>query len=410
MNDAYGYRRGVDALWPDTGHLLSDEVTAELAALADGNDLSGRLADRSVELLRKSGYFGAPVPRDFEGFGASLAECCALQRRLGAADPALAIAVNMHLFSVGVVVEHWTRARDESWLLLEAIASQHRIVASAFAEPGLNGSLTRSRTTARRDGDVWVVNGVKTPCSLAERSDLLCLQMIDEAGGPESLLVALVVNGSPGVSVERTWNTLGMRASESDSVRFTDCRIPDDMIFHRSEPGSLGDEVFAAGLGWFCTTATACYLGVVSAAVDQARAALARSRVNHLGAARAHLPSFQSALGEILSAVLPLEAATAGLARRLDERDVDPRGLLPAALALKDQAARTAVQAVELAAELVGVASYSATGAASRLIRDVQAARYHPPTRFATRQLLGRWALGLPWSFELAELPTEGAS
>ncbi|MFE8945380.1 acyl-CoA dehydrogenase family protein [Streptomyces sp. NPDC007856] len=410
MNDDYDYRRGFDAPWPDTEHLLPERVTAQLAALAEENDASGRLADRSIELLRENGYFGAPVPKDFEGGGASVTECCALQRRIGAADPALAIAVNMHLFSVGVVVEHWRRERDESWLLLEAIASQNRIVASAFAEPGLNGSLTRSNTTARRVGDNWITNGVKVPCSLAERSDLLCLQMVDEAGGPESLLVALVVNGSPGVDVERTWNTLGMRASESDTVRFTDCEIPDDMVFHRSEPGSLGDEVFAAGLGWFCATATACYLGVVAGAVDQARTALARSRISHLDAARAELPSFQSALGDIVSSVLPLEAATAGLARQLDEHRTDPRSLVPAMLALKDQAAQTAVRAVEQAAELVGVASYSATGPASRLVRDVQAARFHPPTRFATRQLLGRWALGLPWSFELAERPTEGAS
>ncbi|OKI09452.1 hypothetical protein A6A06_01745 [Streptomyces sp. CB02923] len=408
MSTAYDYRNGTAALWPDTQHLVPDTAIKELTALAAENDRRGRLADRSIDVLRDCGYFGAPVPRAFEGGGASLTECCALQRRIGAADPALAVAVNMHLFSVGVVVENWHRERDDSWFLLEAIASQNRIVGSAFAEPGLGGSLTRSNCRARKDGNDWIVNGVKVPCSLAERSDLLCLQMIDEAGGPESLLVALVVTDSPGIEVERTWNTLGMRASESDTVRFTDCRIPDDVVFHRSPPGETGDEVFAAGLGWFCTTATACYLGVVSAAVEEARTALGRASISHLNASRADLPSFQSALGEILSAVLPMEAACAGLARRLDERITDPRSLTPALLALKHQAAETAVRAVETAAELVGVASYAADGTAARLLRDVHAARFHPPTRFATRQLLGRWALDLPWGFELRERPAEG--
>ncbi|MGW6015207.1 acyl-CoA dehydrogenase family protein [Streptomyces sp. NPDC055210] len=406
--DAYDYRRGIRAIWPETERLLPTSVTEKLAGLAERNDRTGRLSDSSVEALREAGWFGLPVPREFEGGGGSIEECCALQRRIGAADPALAIAVNMHLFSVGVLVEHWRRERDESWMLLEAIAGQQRIVGNAFAEPGLAGALTRSHCTARRAGKEWRVNGVKVPCSLAERSDLLCLQLRDEAGGPESLLVALVATDSPGITVERTWNTLGMRASESDTVRLRDCAIPDELVFHRTRPGSQGDEVFAAGLGWFCVSTTACYLGLISAAVDQARAALENSRITHLGAARSELPSFQSALGALLVDVLPLEAACAGLARQLDARTADPRSLTPALLALKCRAAELATRAVEATSELVGVASYAATGTASRLLRDAHAARFHPPTRFATRQLLGRWALGLPFTFELTERPGLG--
>nr|BFF04724.1 hypothetical protein GCM10020241_63990 [Streptoalloteichus tenebrarius] len=139
--------------------------------------------------------------------------------------------------------------------------------------------------------------------------------------------------------------------------------------------------------------------------MDQARAALSRARINHLDATRAELPSFQSALGEIMTALLPMDAACAGLARKLGEHEADSRSLLPAMLALKLQAATQAIRAVELTTELVGVGSYSAKGTASRLLRDVHAARYHPPTSFVTRQLLGRWALGLPWNFDLNEHP-----
>ena len=405
MTDPFGYERGIAAIWPDTDHLLPADAVKELAGLTEANDRAGRLDDRSVQVLRETGYFGLPVPTDFEGGGASLVECCAVQRRIGAADPALAIAVNMHLFSVGVIVEHWHRARDEAWMLLEAIATQRRIVASAFAEPGLGGALVRSTCTAERDGDEWVLNGIKVPCSLAERSDLLCLQVQDTAGGEDSLLVALLATDSPGVEVVRTWDTLGMRASESDTVRLTDVRLPDRLVFHRSTPGYDGDEVFAAGVGWFCVTATAAYLGVVQAAVDEARRALSTSRLAHLDAARADLPSFQSLLGDVVAAVLPMEAACAGLARLLDERAVDPRSLLPSMLALKHEAAAVTTRAVEAAAELVGVRSYSSGGTASRLWRDAQAARYHPPTRVATRQILGRWALGHQFGFELAERP-----
>lgn len=101
------------------------------------------------------------------------------------------------------------------------------------------------------------------------------------------------------------------------------------------------------------------------------------TRLEHLGATRAQLPSFQSALGGILASVLPLEAACAGLARRLDRRDVDPRSLVPAALALEHQAAEIGVRAVETAAELVGVRSYGSGGAIAVRRFDVACDREH---------------------------------
>lgn len=405
MTDPYAFEAARMSAWSDTSHFISQDAVDELASHAEENDRSGRLADRSIDVLREAGYFGLPVPQEFEGRGASIVECCAVQRRIAAADPALAIATTMHLFSVGVVVEHWERSRDESWLLLEAIASQQRIVGNAFAEPGLAGALTRSNCVARRSGKNWILDGLKMPCSLAERSDLLCLQMKDEEGGPDSLMVALLATRSPGITTERTWNTLGMRATESDSVRFDQCEFSDDLVFHRTEPGSQSDEVFAAGIGWFCVASTAAYLGVISAVIDESRKALGASRIVHLDASRAQLPSFQSALGDIMAEVLPMEWACAGLARQLGEKGSDPRTLIPSMLALKQQAAQLATTAVERASELVGVASYAADGKVARLLRDAHAARYHPPTRFATRQLLGRWALGLPFGFELDEKP-----
>src|SRR5438445_192126 len=139
-----------DRLWPPTEGLIPGESLAAIGAAAAAGDETGRVPDESLEAVRASGYLGLPVPKEFEGGGASALECCAVQRRLAAADPALALALNMHLFSMGVMVAHWRRERDTSWLLLEAIATQNRLVASAFAEPGLSGSFLRSHCRARR--------------------------------------------------------------------------------------------------------------------------------------------------------------------------------------------------------------------------------------------------------------------
>lgn len=409
-DDAYAVSASEAALWPDTSEFLSPEALATIASAAPDADAAGQVPEESFQALRDSGYLSMPVPTEFEGGGATLLQCAAAQRRLAIADPALAIGTNMHLFSLGVMVEHWRRAKDNSWLLLEAIATQRRLVASAFAEPGLAGSLLRSHCTATPVEKGYQVSGVKMPCSLAARSDLLCLQLQLPEDGDESLLVALVPTDSPGVRVKRTWDTLGMRASESDTVILTDCVIPEDLVFHRCRPGFDADEVFAAGLVWFCITATATYLGLASELLTRVRQALHKSRVRHLDAVRAELPSVQTALGELTASLATQELACAGLARTMDHPGTDPRGLLPAALGLKHTTVDVCTRLVGEAAELVGAQSYGRRGPFERFLRDVQAVRFHPPTRLATRQMLGRWALGFPFSFELDERPVRTAS
>ncbi len=76
-------------------------------------------------------------------------------------------------------------------------------------------------------------------------------------------MMAMLPARTPGIHVERTLDALGMRGSASDTLIFDDCFVPDELIFSRSGPGFADDEVFAAGLVWFCVTTTATYLGIV---------------------------------------------------------------------------------------------------------------------------------------------------
>jgi alkylation response protein AidB-like acyl-CoA dehydrogenase len=406
---AYGRRAVQATLWPPTDHLLSAHDLEEIAKRAVAADEQGTLSSGSLDTLRDASYFGLPVPTELHGGGARLIECAAVQRQLGMTDPALAIAVNMHVFSVGMAVEHWLRHHDVCGLLLDAIAGQQRVIASAFAEPGLGGTVLRSNTKAERTENGYLVTGVKTPCSLAAECDLVCLQMEADPPEPEGLLLALIPASSDGVRVARSWDSLGMRGSGSDTLLLERCFVPDELVFHRCRPGFDHDEVFAAGLVWFCVTTTATYLGVVEGAMTAARSGLRGSRLSYLGSSRAELPTVEAQLGELVAGTLTIEAACSALADRLDARACDPRSLLPLAIAIKHSAVEACTRAIEGSAELLGGQSYARRGTLARLWRDVQAVRFHPPTRLASRQILGRWALELPFSFELDERPVKGS-
>lgn len=74
-------------------------------------------------------------------------------------------------------------------------------------------------------------------------------------------MVALAPADAEGVSIDRTWNALGMQASESDTIGFGDCFIPDKLIFYRGPADIDPDQTFSAGLTWFCLLTTAAYAG-----------------------------------------------------------------------------------------------------------------------------------------------------
>lgn len=392
----------VGVLWPETEHLLAEAVLDIVRAAAPEGDRSSALSGHVLDALRDAGYCGLPVPTQMEGGGATLLECCAIQRRLARADPSVAVALNMHLFSLGVMVEHWRVEQDTSWLLLEAVATQRRLVASGFAEPGLAGSTLRSRCIARPTDDGVVIDGIKTPCSLAGLADLVCFQVQEEGEGGE-LLVCLVPTSAPGMHVERTWDWIGMRSSESHTLRFDGCAVPDQLIFHRCEPGRDADEIFAAGLIWFALTTAASYLGLVESAIEVAAAGLLTQRVSHLGRHRAELSTYQIPLGRVMGDLLEATAAVVATAAAMDERTVLPNDLLPTALATKRRVANLASDAIRQLIELGGAGGLTVGRPMERLVRDVQAAVFHPPTPLVTDQVIGRWALGEELEVELHE-------
>ncbi|MEV4625693.1 acyl-CoA dehydrogenase family protein [Micromonospora sp. NPDC049523] len=387
--------------WGDVSGDLPADALAEIAARAEQADRQGRPSGRSLSLLRSLNWPGLAVPEKFQGGGAGLIRCCAAQRALAASDPALAIGVNMHLFSVGLMVEHWRRRTDTSWLLMEAIASQNRLLASAFAEPHLGGSTTRSTLVAEPVAKGWRVSGRKRPCSLAGQADLVCLQ-VQTPADPPTVLVALLPTSAPGLRVIEDWDAMGMRGSASDTLLLEDCFIPRELVFYEAPAGSEQDDVFAAGVIWFALTSTACYLGLARAALRHAGDMLRESHIAHLGYSRAELPSYQAAIGDPVADLLTLDAACFDVARRMDE-GTDPNQLVGAALAVKQQAVRVVPAAVSAFAEACGGASYARSLPLERLWRDAQAIRFHPPTPVATRQYLARRALGIAASLDLDE-------
>lgn len=390
------FNNKLDDIWSLDNKIFPESLLSIIQSTSSASDIEGKVQDTVFKLLKSHNYFGLAVPKELEGNGYGIVKCCAAQRLLGSINPGLSIALNMHIFSVGVIKEHWLRKKDISWSLLEAIATQNLIVASAFAEPGLAGNILRSNCSATKVDGGYRVSGKKTPCSLISRSDLICLQFEHQ----ESLHVALIPNKGNGISTQNTWDSLGMRSSESDTLLLDSCFIPQKLIFHTTKLGLDQSPVFKAGLCWFSLLTTATYLGICKSSIELV--------VEHLDISksagskkRGDIDVFNTAFGSLIADYLTLDSSCYGVAVSMDESVERSSVLLPRSLALKYSSVEMTLKIISKAMEICGGMSYNRNTALSRFWRDAQAIVYHPPTSFVTTGILGNWIQGKDYTFDV---------
>jgi alkylation response protein AidB-like acyl-CoA dehydrogenase len=198
----------------------------------------------------------------------------------------------------------------------------------------------------------------------------------------------LVRADSPGITIEPTWDHLGLRASRSDDVIFARTTVPADAVARLAEPAA--GPPTAAFLAWNSLAIPAIYLGVADAARDWLTTFLTERTPTALGRPLATLPRFQSALGEIEAALTAAGDLTDGLAARVDAGD---QAAIAHAGIAKLTVTRAAIGAVEQAVALIGNNALTRKNPLERHYRDILCARVHTPQDDSIITAAGRSAL-----------------
>lgn len=153
--------------------------------------------------------------------------------------------------------------------------------AMAITEPEAGSDSAAIRTTARLEGDEWVLNGEKIYVTCGERADLVVVwASLDRSVGRAAIKSFVVERGAPGFRVARLEHKLGIRASDTATLVFEDCRIPRENILGSEEIDVR--KGFGGVMQTFDNTrpvVAAMALGVGRAALEQTRALLAREGV-----------------------------------------------------------------------------------------------------------------------------------
>lgn len=349
------------------------KVSTQLASDADQNDRQADFPIGGMETAWRAGLLTATVGSQYGGAGAGLSRTVEILEHLGHGDASVALISAMTLFL------HAGEARRPSWpepyyrQLLTDSARTPTLVNMLRVEPEL-GTPARGglpATIAHRTEAGWSLSGHKIFATGAVGLSWMAVWARTDRD-PVQVGSFLVRADSPGIDIRPTWNHLGLRASRSDDVVFTDTPVPYDATIGLGPPGKRDQPLSA----WNALGLSALYLGVARAARDWLVGFLHERVPTALGAPLASVPRMQNEVGEIDAALIGARDLVSGLAVRVDAGD--ETAVAHSAIA-KLIATRAAISATERAVALIGNNALTQNAPLQRHLRDVLCSRVHTP-------------------------------
>jgi alkylation response protein AidB-like acyl-CoA dehydrogenase len=376
--------------------VLTEQMLERFESRAAAYDRENRFFDQDFEELRAAKYLTLPVPSTFGGAGLSLAQTCCEQRRLAYHAPATALAVNMHLYWVGVAADLWRRGDNSlEWILREAAAGE--IFAAGHAESGNDIPVLLSCTKAERVDGGYQFTGRKHFGSLTPVWTRFGLHGMDTNDPTQPKVVhAFMPRDSAGYIIKETWDVLGMRATRSDDTVLENAFVPDRYVARVVPAGSAGLDAFVLSVfAWALMGFANVYYGLGKRALDKSISAVKGKRSMGVTRSMAYHPEVQHAIAQM---VIELESIGPHLDRIADDwsKGVDYGAEWPSKLfAAKYHAVEGAWRVVDRGLDVAGGQGIFRSAGYERLLRDARLGRLHPANAFLTHEVVAKTALGI---------------
>ncbi|GAA0308077.1 alkylation response protein AidB-like acyl-CoA dehydrogenase [Gracilibacillus halotolerans] len=365
----------------------TDQLATKLKEFRKQADESATLPEESIAVLKEANYMSWTLPKEYGGKELSLYEFLLAQEKLAQGDGAVALSLGWHL---GVVKE---LADDGSWDhemfdLLATDIRQHQKLVNRIATEPATGSPTRGgipETKAVQQGDHYILNGRKNFATMAEVLDYYIVTAhVEEKDVVGSFLIP---RETPGIQVEKTWDTLGMRGTGSDDVLLQDVTIPEKYLVEISEkPKRPGPK------GWLLHI-PACYLGIAIAARNDIIDFAKNFQPNSLNTPISKVDHIQTKIGEMELKLLQARYFMYTVADKWDNYPEQRSQLLGELGAVKMVATNAANEIVDLAMRIAGGRGLSKSMPFEQYYRDVRAGLHNPPMDDMVIKLLAKSAI-----------------
>jgi alkylation response protein AidB-like acyl-CoA dehydrogenase len=202
------------------------EIAPTVMRYDESQEYPREIMSRAAEL----GLLGAVFPERYGGAGLSYVEYVIAVEELSRVDGSIGIAVAAHN---SLCTNHIYEFGSEEQRLryLPRLTSGEWIGAWSLTEPTAGSDAGGTRTTARRDGESWVLNGAKTFTTHGSVGDVCVVFAVTDAGKDKHGISAFIIEkGTPGFRPGKKENKMGLRASDTSEVIMEDCRLPGEQL------------------------------------------------------------------------------------------------------------------------------------------------------------------------------------
>jgi alkylation response protein AidB-like acyl-CoA dehydrogenase len=375
--------------------LLTDDMLGRFDQRAPVYDRENRFFDEDFAELQRSGYLQLAVPTELGGAGLGLDGYSRLQRRLAYVAPATALAVNMHCYWTGVAADLLAQG-DEScrWILEAAVRGE--VFAALHGEAGNDLPLLLAVASATRVDGGWEITGHKIFGSLSPVWTYGGFHAMDTSDPERPMIVhGFLPRSASGYTIVDTWDTLGMRATQSHDTLLDRAFVPDELVPVVCPAGFAGAgpfhlSIFAWALLGFAST----YLGAAKRALDLTVERAPRRSSIALTRSMAHHPEVQHEVAEMRIAYDAAEALLEKTCRDWAEH-VEHEDWPVRLVGTRSFVINQAFSIVDRALDVSGGAAGFRRDRLEMIFRDVRMGRFHPGNTLLAHELIGKLCLGI---------------
>ena len=360
-------------------------VEDRILPVAVENDIEHRLDMGAIEGMAELGILGIVIPEQYGGAGLDFVcealACEEIERGEAAFRTLISVHVGLNSLSL---LRYGSEEQKQRWLVPQARGE--KLACFGLTEPGAGSDVASMRSTARREGDVYVLNGQKNWISYATVAEhALVFAKTDPGAGHKGISAFVLERGMPGFTAQETENKLGIWAGSTGELFFQDVEVP---VGNRVGEEGQGFEVamYSLDMGRFTVAAGAC--GVVRACLERSTA-YARERETF----GQEIGRYQFVQEMIASMVLGYETSKLLVLQAAWMKDEGRRSTRETSLA-KWHATESAFEAAHLAIQVFGSYGYSAEVGIERYFRNARAPIIYEGTTQIHKMLQAEHALG----------------
>jgi alkylation response protein AidB-like acyl-CoA dehydrogenase len=340
-----------------------------------------------VDVLREAAELGLGAiycDEEFGGSGMTRLDAALIFEALGTGCPTIAAYTSIHNMATWMIDSFGTREQRARWV--PGLATMETLGAYCLTEAGAGSDAAALATSARRDGDHYVLNGAKQFISGAGTAGVYVIMARTGDAGPKGITAFVVEDGTPGLSFGKQEHKMGWRAQPTASVNLDDCRVPAE---NRLGEEGGGFRIAMAGLDGGRLNIAACSVGGAQSALEKT--------VRYVGEREQFgqpIGRFQSTQFAVADMATELEMARTFLwraAAALDAGDPDKTRLCAMA---KRTVTDITIEVADKALQLHGGYGYLSEYGLEKIVRDLRAHQIIEGTNEVMRVIVARDLMG----------------